>query len=196
MANGTAVHTDTRQKIINATLLVTARYGFDRATTGEISRTAGVSEGIIYHYFRSKRELYVNMIKERAANYRQALDKELAGAGSPKEKLDRLIDFHFEHFTGRKSMFHGVLDRTSDTPLINEQLIKIAMAPYCRMIAEIIKEGIKAGEFKEAESQPAAFSLLGMMQLPAIVMHFGHAGFSPRDAADNVKKIFFGGILK
>ena len=196
MANVTAVHTDTRQKIINATLIVAAKNGFDRATTGEISRTAGVSEGIIYHYFRSKQELYVNMIKERADNYRQALDKELSGIGSPKKKLGRLIDFHFEHFTGKKSMFRGVLDRTSDTPVIKEQLLKIAIVPYSRMIAEIIGKGVKAREFGDVDPQVAAFNLLGMMQVPAVVMHFGHAGFSVRNAVDTVKKIFFGGILK
>jgi len=196
MANGTAIHTDTRQKIINATLLVAAKNGFDRATTEEISRTAGVSEGIIYHYFRSKQELYVNMIKERADNYRQALDKELFGISSSKKKLDRLIDFHFEHFTGKKSMFCGVLDRTSDTPVIKEQLLKIAIAPYSRMIAEIIGKGIKAGEFKDVDPQVSALSLLGMMQVPAVVMHFGHSEFSVRDAVDTVKQIFLGGILK
>ena len=196
MANVTALHTDTRQKIINATMLVAAKNGFERATTGEISRTAGVSEGIIYHYFRSKQELYVNMIKERADNYRQALDKEISGIGSPRKKLEKLIDFHFGHFTGKKSMFRGVLDRTSDTPVIKEQLLKLAMSPYCRMIAEIIGKGIKAGEFRDVNPQAAAFGLLGMMQIPAIAMHFGHAEFSVRDAADTVKKIYFGGILK
>ena len=196
MASGTALHTDTRQKIINATLLVAAKNGFERATTGEISRTAGVSEGIIYHYFRSKQELYINMIKERADSYRQALDKELFGIGSPKKKLDRLINFHFEHFTGKKSIFRGVLDRTSDTPVIKEQLFKIAIAPYGRMIAEIIGKGIKAGEFGEVDPQVAALNLLGMMQVPAITMHFGHAEFSVQDAVDTIKKIYFGGILK
>ena len=196
MANGAAVHTDTRQKIINATLLVAAKNGFDRTTTEEISRTAGVSEGIIYHYFRSKQELYVNMIKERAGNYRQALEREIAGIGSPKKKLGRLIDFHFEHFTGKKSIFRGVLDRTSDMPVIKEQLLKVAIAPYCRIIAGIIKEGVRAGEFKEVDPPLAAFNLLGMMQVPAIVMHFDRAKFSVQDAVDTIKKIYFGGILK
>jgi len=196
MSNSTAVHIDTRQKIINATLLVAAKHGFDRATTGEISRTAGVSEGIIYHYFRSKQELYVDMIKERADKYRQALDEELSGIDSPRKKIDRLIDFHFEHFTGKKSIFCGVLDRTSDTPVIKEQLFKIAIAPYGRMIAEIIGKGVKAGEFGGIDPQVAALNLLGMMQIPAIVMHFGHAEFSVQDAVNSVKKIFFGGILK
>ena len=196
MANGTAVHIDTRQKIINATLLVAAKNGFERATTGEISRTAGVSEGIIYHYFKSKQELYINMIKERADNYRQALGNEISRIHSPRQKLSRLIEFHFANFTGKKSIFHGVLDRTSDMPVIKEQLLKIAMVPYCRMIEEIIKEGVNAGEFKEVDPSLAAFSLLGMMQVPAIMMHFGQAGFSVRDAVDTVKKIYFGGILK
>ena len=196
MANGTAVHTQTRQKIIDATIIVAARHGFERATTEEISRTAGVSEGIIYHYFRSKQELYISMIKERADNYRQALKKEIASIHGPRQKLERLIDFHFANFTGKKSIFRGVLDRTSDMPAIKEQLLNIAIAPYCRIIAEMIRDGIKAGELREVDPTVAAFNLLGMMQFPAIAMHFGQAGFSARHAADTVKQIFFGGILK
>jgi len=196
MPNGTVVHTETRQKIIDATIIVAAKHGFERATTEEISRTAGVSEGIIYHYFRSKQELYISMIRERSANYRQALGGEIARIHSPKQRLERLIDFHFANFTGKKSIFHGVLDRTSDMPVIKEQLLKIAILPYCRIIAEIIMEGIKAGEFKEVDPAVAAFNLLGMMQVPAIAMHFGEAGFSARHAADTIKQIFLGGILK
>jgi len=78
MANGTAMHTDTRQKIINATLLVAAKHGLERATTGEISRTAGVSEGIIYHYFKSKQQLYESMVSEKAANFRRRWPKRSA----------------------------------------------------------------------------------------------------------------------
>ncbi|OGX28431.1 MAG: hypothetical protein A2879_00325 [Omnitrophica WOR_2 bacterium RIFCSPHIGHO2_01_FULL_49_10] len=196
MANGVAVHTDTRQKIIDATILVAAKHGFERATTGEISRTAGVSEGIIYHYFRSKQDLYINMIKERAANYRQALEGEIGIIHGPKRKLERLIDFHFGSFTGKKSIFHGVLDRGGDTPIMKEQLIKIAILPYSNLIAGIIKEGIEAGEFKGIDPSVAALNLLGMMQVPALVMHFSQAGFSAQRAADTVKRIFFGGLLK
>ena len=196
MSNGTALHTDTRQKIINATLLVAAKNGFDRATTGEISRTAGVSEGIIYHYFRSKQDLYISMIRERAANYRQALKDEIGIIHGPRQKLEGLIDFHFGNFTGKKSIFHGVLDRAGDTPIIKEQLIKIAIAPYSKVIAEIIKEGVETGEFKGIDPSVAALNLLGMMQVPALVMHFNQADFSVQRAADTVKRIFFGGLLK
>ena len=196
MSNGTAVHTDTRRKIIDATIIVAAKHGFERATTEEISRTAGVSEGIIYHYFRSKQELYISMIRERADNYRQALGSEIARIDGPKRKLERLIDFHFANFTGKKSIFRGALDRTSDMPVIKEQLLKVAILPYCRIIAEIITEGVKAGEFREIDPAVAAFNLLGMMQIPAIAMHFGQAGFSARHAADTIKQIFFGGILR
>lgn len=196
MSIGTAVHTDTRQKIINATLFVAARNGFERATTGEISRTAGVSEGIIYHYFRSKQQLYESMIKEKAGSYRQALVEEIGKLSRPKDKLERLIEFHFSKFTGKDSIFHGIVGREGDAPVIKHHLIRVAMIPYAKIVSGIIKEGIKAGEFRDVDCEAAGLSLIGMMQLPAIVMHFGHAEFSVRNAVDNIKKIFFGGILK
>ena len=196
MANGAAVHTDTRRKIIDATLLVASRNGFDRATTSEISRTAGVSEGIIYHYFRSKQELYLSMVDERASKYRQALKEEIGSIKRPKDKMERLIDFHFRSFTGKDSIFKGVLDKAGDAPIIKEHIIKLAIIPYSELIAAIIGEGIKAGEFKDVDIRVAALNLLGMMQVPALVMHFGQAAFSVRSAADTVKRIFFGGILK
>lgn len=196
MSNGTALHTQTRQKIINATLLVAAKNGFDRATTGEISRTAGVSEGIIYHYFRSKEELYLSMIKEKADKFRQALAEEVKKAPRPKEKLERLIEFHFKNFTGRNSIFRGILDKGGDAPMIQGHLIRIVVIPYAKIINEIIKEGIRAGEFDDIDSSVAALNLVGMMQLPALALHFGKANFSAQRAEDTVKRLFFGGLLK
>jgi AcrR family transcriptional regulator len=52
-----------RQQILDAALDVFTRQGFASATTAEIARTAGVAEGTIYNYFPSKRELFVDVIK-------------------------------------------------------------------------------------------------------------------------------------
>ncbi len=196
MANGTSLHIGTRQKIIDATLFVAAKNGFDKATTGEISRTAGVSEGIIYHYFRSKQELYESMIKEKAEKFRQALAQEIGKVSRPKDKLQRLIEFHFSNFTGRNSIFRGVLGRAGDTPMIKDHLVKVVIIPYARIVSGIIKEGIEAGEFKDVDPAAAGLNLIGMMQLPALALHFGQADFSARTAEKTVKLIFFGGLLK
>jgi AcrR family transcriptional regulator len=196
MSNGVAVHTDTRQKIINATLLVAAKNGFDRATTGEISRTAGVSEGIIYHYFKSKQQLYESMVSEKAANFRAALAEEIGKIPGPRKKLERLIEFHFRSFTGKGSIFRSLLGKGGDAPMIKDHLISLVIIPYSRIISRIIKEGIEAGEFKDVDPSVAALDLIGMMQLPALSLHFGQADFSAHQAEVTVKRLFFGGLLK
>ena len=138
----------------------------------------------------------MSMIREKADKYRQALTEELEKVDGCENKLKKLIDFHFVNFTGKNSIFNGVLDRSGDAPVIKEQVAKIAIVPYSKIIAGIIEEGIKSGEFKEINPVIASFNLLGMMQLPALIMHFGQAGFSAEAAVDSIKQVFFGGILK
>lgn len=196
MANGAAVHTDTRQKIINATLFVAAKHGFERATTDEISRTAGVSEGIIYHYFKSKQQLYESMVSEKAANFRSALTEEIEKIRGSRKKLERLIEFHFRSFTGKEGIFRSLLGKGGDAPMIKDHLISIVIMPYARIISRVIKEGIEAGEFKDIDPSVAALDLIGMMQLPALSLHFGQADFSAHRAKATVKRLFFGGLLK
>lgn len=196
MANGAALHIETRQKILNAALLVAAKEGFERATTEQISRKAGVSEGIIYHYFRSKRDLCVNMVRENAEGFRRQLTDEIGPIRHPKEKLERLIDFHFTFFMGEGSIFRVIFGRGGDTPSMMEEILRLAILPYSKIIEEIIKEGIKEKEFRAVDAAISALNLLGMMQLPVIKLHLEPKGFSAQEAKDNVKKVFFGGMLK
>jgi AcrR family transcriptional regulator len=51
------------QQILDAALEVFAEKGFASATTAEIAQAAGVAEGTIYNYFKSKRELFIAVIK-------------------------------------------------------------------------------------------------------------------------------------
>lgn len=46
-----------REQIVQAAMEVFARKGFDRATNEDIAHEAGVTPGLIYHYFGSKQEL-------------------------------------------------------------------------------------------------------------------------------------------
>jgi AcrR family transcriptional regulator len=53
-----------KQQILEAALAVFSEKGFAQATTAEIARSAGVAEGTIYNYFKSKRELLIAVIRE------------------------------------------------------------------------------------------------------------------------------------
>ncbi|MBI9012822.1 MAG: TetR/AcrR family transcriptional regulator [Clostridiales bacterium] len=49
---------DKRDKIINSALAEFSMNSFDKASTNNIVKDANVSKGLLYHYFKSKKELY------------------------------------------------------------------------------------------------------------------------------------------
>lgn len=53
-----------RAQILEAAAKVFAEKGFQQATISEIAAEAGVSEGTIYNYFRSKEELLINIPRQ------------------------------------------------------------------------------------------------------------------------------------
>lgn len=48
-----------RAPILNAALKEFARKGFDDASTNEIVKEAGISKGLLFHYFNTKKELFL-----------------------------------------------------------------------------------------------------------------------------------------
>ena len=66
MARTPAVVEDRREQIIEAALRVFARKGFNGATNKDIAREAGITPGLIYHYFESKEDLLKAAIEEHS----------------------------------------------------------------------------------------------------------------------------------
>lgn len=52
-----------KEQILNAAFTVFSEKGFASATTAEIARLAGVAEGTIYIYFKSKRDLLIAVVR-------------------------------------------------------------------------------------------------------------------------------------
>ncbi len=57
---------DRREQILDAALRVFAKKGFAKATNKDIAREAGITTGLIYHYFESKDALLKAIFEERS----------------------------------------------------------------------------------------------------------------------------------
>lgn len=81
-----------QDRIINAALQVFSRNGYRHAGTDEVVRRAGISKGLLFHYFESKLGLYI-FLYDYAVRY---MLLELAGGTEKNEKdlfaLIRLIE--------------------------------------------------------------------------------------------------------
>ena len=90
MARTPNIVEDRREQIMDAALRVFAQKGFARATNREIAREAGVTSGLIYHYFDSKDALLKAIIEQRSP-LQMVRDLSPQMLAMPPEALLRLI---------------------------------------------------------------------------------------------------------
>lgn len=68
---------ETRNRLIDSALKVFSRRGFTASTTKDIAKEAGVTDGLIYHYFKSKEDLMWEILEKHTLVHQiqQTLDK-------------------------------------------------------------------------------------------------------------------------
>jgi TetR/AcrR family fatty acid metabolism transcriptional regulator len=185
----------TKQKIVDATLAIAAEKGFDQATTAEIARAAGVSEGSIYNYFRTKDDLLIHTVSEYAGSFLTAMAQTLSEEQTAVDKLNRLISFHIDFFTQEGNIFQVIHGKQPGAKVQMARIFQVAVAPYATLIEEIIRDGITKGFFKDINPQIAASFVLGGMQLTLLRRFFQMGDYSPRDAIHEIKRIYLEGLL-
>ncbi len=82
--------------ILGAACDVIARRGFHQASIREIARAAGLSLAGLYHYVGGKPELLFLVLDRALDRLIDDLDRALAGARTPEERLRGLIRTHLE----------------------------------------------------------------------------------------------------
>lgn len=187
---------ETRQKIIDATLAIAAKKGFEQATTAEIARRAGVAEGSIYNHFRTKDDLLIHMVGEYAGSFLAQLSDRLSGESDPVRKIERLIAFHISFFTQEGNIFQVIYGKRPGAKVQMARIIRVAIGPYVALIEGILREGIALGAFRDVDPQVAASLLLGGMQVALLRRFFKQADYAPEQAADQIRDLFLNGLVK
>lgn len=107
----------TKNNLIDAALVVFSKKGFSASTTKDIAKEAGVTDGLIYHYFKTKEDLLWAVIDRHTLNHELSNLITEAGINEPLEEvLIRIIHklFSLLHSKGELIvMFFGESQRNS-----------------------------------------------------------------------------------
>ena len=98
-----------RAQLLALGLAMFSERSYNEVAVDNLARAAGVSKGLLYHYFPTKRDLYVAAIGEAA---RHLLDETTrAGDGAPQERLRRglstYLDFVERHGKAYVALMRG-----------------------------------------------------------------------------------------
>jgi AcrR family transcriptional regulator len=98
-----------------AQLLALARKAFsdrsyDEVSIDDLAREAGISKGLLYHYFPTKRDLYVAGLSEIANELVDAVTRVGADAELPlTERVRRGLDAYLDHITRHARAFVSLM---------------------------------------------------------------------------------------
>ncbi len=81
-----------RRQLIEATIASIHEVGFAESSLSRISARAGVSTGIVHHYFEDKAELLESTLCALGTNLRLCVVRKLSAARTPVERLLAVID--------------------------------------------------------------------------------------------------------
>src|SRR5688572_28878458 len=88
--------TDKREAILRAAIKVFAGKGYFNSKVSDIAKEAGIADGTVYLYFKSKDDILHSFFDRAMAEFIAEGKKQLAELESPAEKLRRIAELHLE----------------------------------------------------------------------------------------------------
>src|SRR5262245_62753677 len=82
---------DSRAALVRASAIEFAERGYDAAGTDRIATRARVNKAMLYYHFGSKRELYLEVVREMVRTVSARARAIADGRGSAEQKLDAWI---------------------------------------------------------------------------------------------------------
>nr|WP_067290613.1 transcriptional regulator BetI [Marinobacterium profundum] len=84
-----------RKQLIEATAAAIHQHGYANTTVAKISKIAGVSTGIIHHYFDGKSDLLAETMRQLMRQLTDGIYSDWSRANSPRERIAAIIDGNF-----------------------------------------------------------------------------------------------------
>lgn len=110
MPRAARLHVDERRnRLLELGLELFSRRAYDDISTDDIAAAAGVSKGLLYHYFAGKRGYYEATIAEvaRRVSHAVTLESQLPLSAAVTRALQRFVDFVANNAVMYRAMLRG-----------------------------------------------------------------------------------------
>ncbi|MFD1413710.1 TetR/AcrR family transcriptional regulator [Oceanobacillus jeddahense] len=160
-----------KQRIIEAATEHFALYGMAGTRVDEIAKSAGINNAMIYHYYKNKKSLYHEVLKQQMKNMHESinLDQSLDEKEIIKQAISGYFDFCYHHpFYVSLMMWEMVEDWKN----LNELSEKI-QHEINELLVEKVTQGIEKGYFYQ-DIDPRMFVSGAILQVFCSFSLFKH----------------------
>jgi AcrR family transcriptional regulator len=179
---------DRRQRILEAALQEFAGRGYERASTNAITEAAGLSKGLLFHYFSSKKGLYLaalrNCVEHSAAWNARDRERERPLGDLIERLLQnglRKLRYTIEHPVRTRI----VLDAFASPPDGLRAEIEALGESYRPLVTDLFTKDLDLKVFRDGVSVAKAVEVV-MIFLDGLRARFAKPGMTDPEAFDRV----------
>src|SRR5215204_6153788 len=140
---------DKRQAILRAAIKVFAGKGYFNSKVSDIASEAGIADGTVYLYFKSKDEILHSIFDGAMEAFISEGKRELADIPDPAEKLKRIARMHLERLGADRDLAIVFQVELRGSTKFMREFSAAGFAEYLDIIRETIAEGQEQGAFRK-----------------------------------------------
>jgi len=189
--------TEGKRKIITKIARqIFSKYGFLKTTVDDIAKAARIGKASIYHYFKSKEDLFENVVEQEyqllIEKVKEAINKE----NTPKQKIKAYIIHRMKYLNELANVYSALKDEYLEHYAFTERIRERHFHKEMEMLQAILEEGVEKGIFKIddiALTTFAIFTALKGLEYPWSI------NTTIPEIEENIEKlleILFNGIVK
>lgn len=143
--------TEKQLQIIETAESLFACKGFDGTSVRDIAEEAGINVAMISYYFGSKEKLMEAIFEVKICKVEMRTEELLKDESlEPMEKMNTLIDEHIERVIKSQQFYRIMIcEQVSNKNSAIMEKVKQLKVKNAELIAELVKEGQKKGDFKK-----------------------------------------------
>ena len=192
--NGTAAP-DKYESILRAAIKVFAGKGYFNSKVADIAREAGVADGTVYLYFKSKDEVLHSIFDRAMEEFISEGKRELEGLDDPIPRLRRISELHLERLGADRDLAVVFQVELRGSTKHMQEFSAAGFAEYLDIIRKTIDDGQRAGVFKtEVKPVVAAKVLYGALDEMVTNWVLSSKPYPLAPMAGEVLNIFLGGM--
>jgi AcrR family transcriptional regulator len=152
-----------REKVLGCADKLFQKFGLYKTTMEDIAREAGKGKSTLYHYFKSKEDIFDAILTREKDAFFEIVQNSIAKETSARKKFEVFYTKRFEAIRKVINLYNVLLEETRSGQFENGQM-HVWRKKYdekeINIIKSILQYGIVTGEFrvlKESELEGLAF---------------------------------------
>ena len=137
------INDDVRKALLTAATGIFARYGYQKTTVDDLAKAAGKGKSTFYYYYKSKEEIFRDVIEKEAQILRGKLIEAISIRGNAIKKMKNYVITRLSSFDKLVNFFSALKDEALQHFDFIEEVRSKYDAEQINIIKMIFLEGIK-----------------------------------------------------